>query len=104
MPITRYQPGQVQQQGAPLVQRSEQGAQSGVGDAMVGLGRTIQKEGQTFTRIGIEQVKLIEERKDKAAAKEAFAKFGDTLRGVNTEYKALKRRDAIGSTTKAQKR
>ena len=101
--IQRYQPGQVRQQGAPLSPMSVKAADTGVGGATVDLGNAVFKQGQNISADGIAQIKEMEDRKNKAAAKDAFVRFGDGLRNISTELRTKKMRDAIGSTTEGQK-
>lgn len=92
--VRRYEPGQVQRAAAPTNIQQVQGVSSGAGAAVAEAGQQAFSIGSQM----LQQQQELQERQDQAAAKDAFVRFGDSVRNTETEMKQRQKGDAIGLT------
>lgn len=98
--VKRYEPGQVEQKVAPLVERQVKGAD------IAAPHRAVAKSGLAVANLGTQIARAastIDDRKDKAAAKQAYVSFGDEIRDLHTDYGNRTLKTAMGSTSEFQK-
>lgn len=103
MPVVKRFTGQVKAAPAPFIPQKSNMPVSKSSGASSEFGRTIAAVGDKAAGLYIKQQKDMDERADKAAAKDAYVLFGDTLRKYETDYRNREKNNARGSTSEAQK-
>jgi len=93
-------PGQVQPEPGPFIPATQS---PNIGGVMSRAGERISAIGDRSSQFVIKRQQELQERKDKAAAKDAFVAFGDQVRGIKTDLQSRKKRDAVGTTAEAQR-